>query len=124
MLGRHESAVEDHPIRLTFDGGVARVTLARPPLNILTLEAIGGLDAALEEVGRRPDVKVLLLAAEGRAFCAGVAVEDHLGARARPMLATSTESSGPSTPSTARRWRLSRVQLSAAAPSWRCSAIS
>jgi cyclohexa-1,5-dienecarbonyl-CoA hydratase len=32
-------------------------------------------------------VKVLLLAAEGRAFCAGVAVEDHLGDRARPMLA-------------------------------------
>jgi len=87
MLGRDESAVEDHVIRLTFDGSVARVTLARPPLNILTLDAVEGLDAALEEVSRRSDVKVLLLAAEGRAFCAGVAVEDHLGDRARPMLA-------------------------------------
>jgi cyclohexa-1,5-dienecarbonyl-CoA hydratase len=61
--------------------------LARPPLNILTLDAIEQLDAALDAVGRRADVKVLLLAAEGRAFCAGVAVEDHLGERARPMLA-------------------------------------
>jgi cyclohexa-1,5-dienecarbonyl-CoA hydratase len=83
MLG----AVEDRTIRLAFDGSVARVTLARPPLNILTLEAIEGLDAALEAVGRRAGVKVMLLAAEGRAFCAGVAVEDHLGDRAGPMLA-------------------------------------
>jgi cyclohexa-1,5-dienecarbonyl-CoA hydratase len=87
MLDRHESAVDDCTIRLTIDESVARVTLARPPLNILTLDAIERLDAALEEVGRRADVKVLLLAAEGRAFCAGVAVEDHLDDRARPMLA-------------------------------------
>jgi cyclohexa-1,5-dienecarbonyl-CoA hydratase len=85
--GRHESAMDDGPIRLTFDGSVARVTLAWPPLNVLTLGAIERLDAAFEEVGRRADVKVLLLAAEGRAFCAGVAVEDHLGDRVQPMLA-------------------------------------
>jgi cyclohexa-1,5-dienecarbonyl-CoA hydratase len=79
--------VDDRTIRLTFDGSVARVTLVRPPLNILTLDVIERLDAALEDVGRRADVKVLLLAAEGRAFCAGVSVEDHLGDRAEPMLA-------------------------------------
>jgi cyclohexa-1,5-dienecarbonyl-CoA hydratase len=70
-----------------WEGSVARITLARPPLNILTLDAIEALGSALEEVSRRPDIKVLLLAAQGRAFCAGVAVEDHLGDRARPMLA-------------------------------------
>lgn len=80
------SIVEDQAIRLRFDGSVARVTLARPPLNILTLGAIEALSAALEQVGRRPDVKALVLAAEGRTFCAGVAVEDHIGARAKPML--------------------------------------
>jgi cyclohexa-1,5-dienecarbonyl-CoA hydratase len=31
-------------------------------------------------------VKAVVLAAEGRAFCAGVAVEDHLGERVKPML--------------------------------------
>jgi cyclohexa-1,5-dienecarbonyl-CoA hydratase len=87
MLSRDEDAVEDRTIRLSVDGSVARVTLARPPLNILTLDAIERLDAALEEVSRRAAVRVLLLAAEGRAFCAGVAVEDHLGDRAQPMLA-------------------------------------
>jgi cyclohexa-1,5-dienecarbonyl-CoA hydratase len=73
-------------IRLTWDGSVARITLARPPLNILTLAAIEALDEALDEVGRRASVKALVIAAEGRAFCAGVAVEDHLGGRAKPML--------------------------------------
>jgi cyclohexa-1,5-dienecarbonyl-CoA hydratase len=84
---QHESAVDDEAIRLTFDGSVARVTLARPPLNILTLEAVEALAGALETVAHRADVKALLLAAEGRAFCAGVAVEDHLGDRVKPMLA-------------------------------------
>jgi cyclohexa-1,5-dienecarbonyl-CoA hydratase len=78
--------VEDQAIRLTFGEGVGRITLARPPHNILALEAVEALAAALERVGLRPDVKALVLAAEGRAFCAGVAVEDHLGDRARPML--------------------------------------
>jgi cyclohexa-1,5-dienecarbonyl-CoA hydratase len=79
--------MDDDAIRLTIDGSVARVTLARPPLNVLTLGAIQRLDAALAEIACRADVKALLLAAEGRAFCAGVAVEDHLGDRATPMLA-------------------------------------
>jgi cyclohexa-1,5-dienecarbonyl-CoA hydratase len=79
--------VNEPPIRLTFDGSVARVTLARPPLNVLTLDAIERLDAALQVIGRRAGMKVLVLAAEGRAFCAGVAVEDHLGDRAESMLA-------------------------------------
>jgi cyclohexa-1,5-dienecarbonyl-CoA hydratase len=78
--------VEASGIRLTWEGSVARVTLARPPLNILTLDAIEALADVVGEVGRRPDAKVLLVAAEGRAFCAGVAVEDHLGDRAKPML--------------------------------------
>lgn len=79
--------MEERAVRLSLDGGVARVTLARPPLNILTLSAIEALGATLEEVGGDPDLKVVVIAAEGRAFCAGVAVEDHLGDRVKPMLA-------------------------------------
>ena len=79
--------MEQSGIRSMWDGSVARITLACPPLNVLTLAAIEALGSALEEVSHRPDLKVLLLTAQGRAFCAGVAVEDHLGGRARPMLA-------------------------------------
>ncbi len=74
------------PVRSDDEGDVLRITLARPPLNILTVEMLGDLAEALEDAVRRPALKALVLAAEGRAFCAGVAVEDHLGDRARPMI--------------------------------------
>jgi cyclohexa-1,5-dienecarbonyl-CoA hydratase len=75
-------------IRYEDDRDVVRITLARPPLNIMTLTMLEELALALEEAGRRPALKALLITAEGKAFSAGVAVEDHLGDRAKPMLET------------------------------------
>jgi cyclohexa-1,5-dienecarbonyl-CoA hydratase len=76
----------DRLARFEADGDVARITLARPPLNVLTTPMIEELNAALEETARHTTLKVLVLAAEGRAFSAGVAVEDHQGDRVKPML--------------------------------------
>ena len=73
-------------IRSRVDEEVARITLARPPLNILTIEMMEELNRALAQIAGRPGLKALVLAAEGKAFCAGVAVEDHLGDRVKPML--------------------------------------
>jgi cyclohexa-1,5-dienecarbonyl-CoA hydratase len=73
-------------VRFDANPDVARITLDRPPLNILTIPMIEELNAALEDAARRPSLKVLVLAAEGRAFSAGVAVEDHQGERVKPML--------------------------------------
>lgn len=75
-------------IRYVDDGDVARITLARPPLNILTIGMMEELNAALERAAGHPSLKALLFAAEGKAFSAGVAVEDHLGDRVKPMLDT------------------------------------
>ncbi len=76
----------DRFIRSQVDGGVARLTLARPPLNILTTEMMEELNRALEQLPARSDLRAVVLAAEGKAFSAGVAVEDHLGDRVKPML--------------------------------------
>jgi cyclohexa-1,5-dienecarbonyl-CoA hydratase len=65
---------------------VARLTLARPPLNIMTTEMMGEINAVLARAAKNPSLKVVVLEGEGRAFSAGVAVEDHLGARMKPML--------------------------------------
>ncbi len=73
-------------LRLEVADGVARLILARPPLNILTIEMMEELNGALERVQALPEVRVLVMAAEGKAFSAGVAVEDHLGDRVKPML--------------------------------------
>jgi cyclohexa-1,5-dienecarbonyl-CoA hydratase len=74
-------------IRVSGGDGLVRVTLARPPLNILTVGMMEALGAALEATARTPALRALVLAAEGRAFSAGVAIEDHQGDRLRPMLA-------------------------------------
>lgn len=73
-------------VRVVEDVDVVRITLTRPPLNILNLEMLGDLVAALERASQRPALKAVILAAEGDAFCAGVAVEEHLGDRGKPML--------------------------------------
>ncbi len=73
-------------IRYGDEGEVVRITLARPPLNILTIDMIEELGQTIEAAGERPGVKALVFAAEGKAFCAGVAVEDHIGDRAKLMI--------------------------------------
>lgn len=62
----------DDRLRLVVDGSVARVTLARPDkLNALDDALRRALADALRELEERPEVAVLVLAGEGRAFSAG-----------------------------------------------------
>ncbi len=66
-------------IRFRVEERVARVTFARPPLNIFTIAMMREVDAALTEcMGMRDVVAVVFDAAPGsRAFSAGVSVEEH-----------------------------------------------
>ncbi len=66
--------------------GVANLTLNRPPLNILTLSIIEELIELLDFLAGQMDVKVVVLGANGKAFCAGVDVADHIPARVGPMI--------------------------------------
>jgi cyclohexa-1,5-dienecarbonyl-CoA hydratase len=72
---------------LENDLAVARILLRRPPLNILDLEMIRELNRALGSIPPEPGLRALVLSAEGKAFSAGVSVEDHLPDRAEAMLA-------------------------------------
>jgi len=59
------------PLRLESKDGIATITLAQPErMNALGFEMLDALVAALDAV-RRGEDRVLVLAAEGRAFCAG-----------------------------------------------------
>ena len=73
-------------VRYIEDGDVARITLARPPMNVLDLAMLEALNAALERAAVHPTLKAVVFTAEGDRFSAGVAVDDHLGVQARPML--------------------------------------
>jgi cyclohexa-1,5-dienecarbonyl-CoA hydratase len=66
-------------IRLRVEDRVARVTFARPPLNIFDIAMMREIDRALNELMTAHDaVAVVFEAVEGsRAFSAGVSVEEH-----------------------------------------------
>jgi cyclohexa-1,5-dienecarbonyl-CoA hydratase len=76
------------PTAITLDitQGVARVTLNRPPHNILTLAMIRELDKVLNTVAEQTWLKATVLAANGKTFCAGVDVADHAPDRVEPMI--------------------------------------
>ncbi|RTL47111.1 MAG: enoyl-CoA hydratase/isomerase family protein [Burkholderiales bacterium] len=60
------------PPVLHIDGGVARITLRRPrQANRLAVEDLATLRSLLDEVNACDAVRVLVLAGEGRHFCAG-----------------------------------------------------
>ncbi|HEX2270061.1 MAG TPA: enoyl-CoA hydratase-related protein [Pyrinomonadaceae bacterium] len=66
-------------IRYQVDDRVARITFARPPLNVLNIAMMREIVAALNESARREIVAIVFAAdKECRAFSAGVAVEEHV----------------------------------------------
>jgi cyclohexa-1,5-dienecarbonyl-CoA hydratase len=75
-------------IRFDVSDGVARITLNKPPLNVLNIAMMREINAAIEEVGDDPGVKVLVFkAAEGsKAFSAGVDVSEHTADKVEEMI--------------------------------------
>lgn len=73
-------------LRLETSGAVARLTLNRPPANVLSVEAMAEVNSALESLEYQKDVKLLVIAGTGKYFCAGFELTDHLGDRAYMML--------------------------------------
>src|ERR1044071_9207520 len=60
--------------------GVATITLNRPDkLNALTFDVYADLRDVLAELPHRGDVRVVVLAGEGRGFCSGGDVEEIIG---------------------------------------------
>ena len=59
-----------------LDDGVAELVLNKPPVNALASGEWAALAARLHELGRDPEVRVVVLAAEGRGFCAGVDIKE------------------------------------------------
>ena len=66
-------------IRFRVEDRVARVTFARPPLNIFTIAMMGEVDRALTACMSLRDVVAVVFDAseDSRAFSAGVSVEEH-----------------------------------------------
>jgi cyclohexa-1,5-dienecarbonyl-CoA hydratase len=74
-------------ILLEKKGGAAKLTINRPPLNILDIPTLEEMNQALAELKEDDEVKVVAVTGSGeKAFSAGVAVGDHLGDKLPKMV--------------------------------------
>lgn len=75
-------------IKFQIENRVARITLARPPLNVLNIATMREINSVLNDCTQRHELAALIIdAAQGsRAFSAGVAVEDHAPEKVFQML--------------------------------------
>jgi cyclohexa-1,5-dienecarbonyl-CoA hydratase len=73
-------------ITTRFDGAVAYVTLAHPPVNVIDFQMIAEIKAFLESVREEPRLCAVVFQGAGRNFSAGVDIPSHLPATVREML--------------------------------------
>src|SRR6266478_8232562 len=75
-------------IKFTIDDRVARITFARPPLNVFDIAMMREMSDALNECLPQRDLAAIVFdaAPETRAFSAGVAVEEHVPETVYQML--------------------------------------
>jgi enoyl-CoA hydratase len=72
------------PFKITVhEDGVAELVLDHPPVNALSSAGWHALAAAIQALGQRREVRVIVIRAEGRGFCAGVDIKELDG---RPEL--------------------------------------
>jgi cyclohexa-1,5-dienecarbonyl-CoA hydratase len=65
-------------IATAVEGGVARLVLSHPPLNILTRRVLADLREEVDALAGQPALRVAVLMAEGKHFSAGADVGEHL----------------------------------------------
>ena len=75
-------------IKVAEGGRVARLTLARPPLNVLNIAMLGEINVYLESLIGRLDLCALLINGEGKTFSAGVDVPEHKKEMVDDMIGT------------------------------------
>ncbi len=69
--------MNDPQIRYALDGEIAVITLNRPErMNALTKVLEAGLRGAIERAGRDANVRAVVLTGAGRAFCAGMDMDE------------------------------------------------
>jgi len=79
---------------ITLEGkdGVARLTINRPPLNILNIETMQEMISALKAVGKDESVNAIVITGAGdRAFSAGADIKDHMPDKVEVFIRTFNE---------------------------------
>lgn len=62
--------------KVEINQGIAELVLTKPPVNALDSDEWLALAARIDALGADPEVRVLIVRAEGRGFCAGVDIKE------------------------------------------------
>jgi cyclohexa-1,5-dienecarbonyl-CoA hydratase len=73
-------------ISLEVDAPVARIVLRHPPLNVIDVAMMEELAQSLAEIEAQPEISVILIAGDGKAFSVGVDVAAHTPDHVHEML--------------------------------------
>lgn len=73
-------------IILEKKNGVARITLDRPPVNVLDIKTMVSFNSAIELIKADRDTKVVVIDGKGKHFSAGVDVKDHTPDKVHEMV--------------------------------------
>jgi enoyl-CoA hydratase len=73
-------------IELHISGGIAEVVINFPPVNALPSQGWFDLADTISGAGADPGVRAVILAADGRGFCAGVDIKEMVGAEGHAAL--------------------------------------
>jgi cyclohexa-1,5-dienecarbonyl-CoA hydratase len=75
-------------VQVANENGIVRLTLNKPPANVLSIEVMEELASGIESLQFEPGVKLVVIAAAGKYFSAGFDVGEHLGDKSYVMLET------------------------------------
>lgn len=64
------------PFSTRVDGGIAELIFNHPPVNAFNSAGWLAIAAELNALGENPNVRAIIIAAEGRGFCAGVDIKE------------------------------------------------
>jgi enoyl-CoA hydratase len=64
------------PFSVSIDNGVAELVFNRPPVNAFNCQGWADIASCIEDMGRDASVRVIVIRAEGRGFCAGVDIKE------------------------------------------------
>ncbi len=64
------------PFKTFVEGGIAELIFDHPPVNAFSSQGWADIAAEIEALGNNDDVRAIIIAAEGRGFCAGVDIKE------------------------------------------------
>jgi cyclohexa-1,5-dienecarbonyl-CoA hydratase len=73
-------------VKMSFDGGVARMTLNRPEHNLLNEAMLREMADGIAYAGDRDDVKLIVLDSACKVFCGGIDIGEYTSQRVFQML--------------------------------------